>query len=56
MAVDERTRIQILNAVPQQRPFRFIDDIFELDEEHIAGIYRFREDEYFYKGHFPGRR
>jgi 3-hydroxyacyl-[acyl-carrier-protein] dehydratase len=55
MSADRKTRIQILNAVPQQHPFRFIDDILELDEEYIVGAYRFREDEYFYRGHFPGR-
>lgn len=55
MAADEKTRAQILNAVPQQAPFRFIDEILELNEEHIVGAYRFREDEYFYRGHFPGR-
>jgi 3-hydroxyacyl-[acyl-carrier-protein] dehydratase len=45
----------ILAAVPQQAPFRFIDEILELDEEHIVGSYRFRPDEDFYRGHFPGR-
>ncbi len=55
MAADRETMDQILNSVPQQYPFRFIDDIVELDEEHIVGAYRFREDEYFYRGHFPGR-
>ncbi len=55
MAADRETMDQTLNSVPQQYPFRFIDDILELDEEHIVGAYRFREDEYFYRGHFPGR-
>jgi 3-hydroxyacyl-[acyl-carrier-protein] dehydratase len=55
MAADRETMDQILDSVPQQYPFRFIDDILELDEEHIVGTYRFREDEYFYRGHFPGR-
>lgn len=55
MAADRETIDQILNSVPQQHPFRFIDNILELDEEHIVGAYRFREDEYFYRGHFPGR-
>ena len=45
----------VLESVPQREPFRFIDEILELDETHIVGSYRFREDEYFYKGHFPGR-
>lgn len=55
MAADRETIVRILNRVPQQYPFRFIDDILELDEEHIVGTYRFREDEYFYQGHFPGQ-
>lgn len=40
--------------VPQQRPFRFIDDIIELNEEGIVASYTFRPDESFYEGHFPG--
>jgi len=40
--------------VPQQEPFRFIDEITELDEEHIVASYRFRPDADFYRGHFPG--
>jgi 3-hydroxyacyl-[acyl-carrier-protein] dehydratase len=55
MAADRETREKILNSVPQQKPFRFIDEILALDEEHITGAYRFREDEYFYRGHFPDR-
>lgn len=55
MAVDRHIQEQILRNVPQQPPFRFIDEIIEIDDEHIVGAYRFREDEYFYKGHFPGR-
>lgn len=45
---------QVLDMVPQQRPFRFIDDIEKVDENEIRAVYRFREDEYFYEGHFPG--
>jgi len=55
MAADQETMTRILNSVPQEHPFRFIGDILELDDEHIVGTYRFREDEYFYKGHFPGQ-
>jgi len=55
MAADPTIYEQILAAVPQRPPFRFIDEILELDEEHILGAYRFRPDEYFYAGHFPGR-
>jgi len=55
MAADRETMARVLAAVPQQEPFRFIDEILELDAEHIVGAYRFRENEYFYKGHFPER-
>jgi len=45
---------QVLDLIPQQDPFRFIDDIIELDDEHIVGTYRFRPESDFYRGHFPG--
>ncbi len=44
-----------LGAVPQQAPFRFIDEILELSTDHIVGRYTYRPDEWFYRGHFPGR-
>ena len=40
--------------MPQQEPFRFIDEITELDEEHIVANYTFPHDADFYRGHFPG--
>ncbi|MDI6727282.1 MAG: hypothetical protein QMD32_09945, partial [Smithellaceae bacterium] len=52
-AADKTMIEQVLSLVPQQRPFRFIDDILEIDEHHITAVYRFREDECFYAGHFP---
>ncbi len=55
MAADRALREMILNTVPQQPPFRFVDEIREMDTERIVGAYRFRLDEYFYRGHFPGR-
>ena len=55
MAADAGVIQEILDLVPQQAPFRFIDEIISLDEEQIVGAYRFREDEFFYRGHFPGR-
>ena len=54
MEADRFMRERVLAMVPQQSPFRFIDEILVLDEEHIVGVYRFRSDEYFYRGHFPG--
>ena len=55
MAVDPLLLKRILEAVPQRAPFRFIDEILEIDENHVVGSYRFRKDEYFYRGHFPDR-
>ena len=55
MAADRKTIEDVLILVPQRQPFRFIDDILKMDENHIIGTYRFRNDEYFYKGHFPGQ-
>ena len=55
MAADQDTRDMILKSVPQQYPFRFIDEILALDESSIVGTYRFRAEEYFYQGHFPDR-
>jgi len=49
------TPAQVLELLPQQRPFRFVDEILEVDEQHIVGRYTFRHDEPFYEGHFPGR-
>jgi 3-hydroxyacyl-[acyl-carrier-protein] dehydratase len=49
------TPTEILDLLPQQRPFRFVDEILEVDDQRIVGRYTFREDEWFYAGHFPGR-
>ena len=54
MEADAALKQEVLSLVPQQPPFRFIDEIISLDDERIVGAYRFREDEYFYRGHFPG--
>ena len=44
---------EVLALVPQQPPFRFLDEIVELSPEGIVGRYTFRRDESFYAGHFP---
>ena len=54
MEADRFMRERILGMVPQQHPFRFIEDILELDDQHVVGVYRFQKNEYFYRGHFPG--
>lgn len=54
MVGETLTPAQVLALVPQQAPFRFIDEIVELDDEHVVSRYRYRDDEFFYPGHFPG--
>ena len=54
MAADPRTAAAVLDAMPHRPPFRFIDEILELDDEHIVAAYRFPADADFYRGHFPG--
>ncbi len=45
----------VLAALPQQPPFRFVDEILELDDDHIVAAVRFDAEADFYRGHFPGR-
>src|SRR5262245_40091565 len=47
------TPAEILELVPPRPPFRFLDEIVEIDGEHAIGRYTFRHDEHFYAGHFP---
>ncbi len=53
MAADRDMIERVLAAIPQKAPFRFIDDILTIDEQSVTSSYRFDEDAYFYKGHFP---
>jgi 3-hydroxyacyl-[acyl-carrier-protein] dehydratase len=45
---------EVLALLPQQDPFRFVDEILELDDDHVVAAYRWRKDAAFYRGHFPG--
>lgn len=44
----------ILECMPYRAPFRFIDEILDINDDHIIGCYTFKENEFFYRGHFPG--
>lgn len=46
---------ELLALLPQQSAFRFLDEILEVDDTHVVASYRFREEEFFYPGHFPER-
>lgn len=50
----ELSKQEVLALVPQQEPFRFIDEIVSLDREQIVARYTFPADADFYRGHFPG--
>lgn len=45
---------EILEMIPQAEPFRFVDEIVEIDEDHIVARYTFDPAADFYRGHFPG--
>ena len=55
MSGRDLTPAEVLDLIPPQRPFRFVDEITAVSAERIEGRYTFREDEWFYAGHFPGR-
>jgi 3-hydroxyacyl-[acyl-carrier-protein] dehydratase len=40
--------------LPHRRPFLFLDEIEELTVDRARGRYRFRADEPYFAGHFPG--
>jgi len=46
---------KIVANLPYGDGFKFVDQLLEVDEDHVIGIYRFRESEYFYKHHFKDR-
>lgn len=45
----------IINNLPYQKPFLFVDKIIEIDENGVKGAYTYKENEFFYKGHFKDK-
>ena len=43
---------QIIQNLPYQKPFLFVDALIEFSENGIIGNYTFKENEFFYEGHF----
>lgn len=43
---------EILALLPYTKPFLFVDEIIEIDENMVKGNYTFDRDLDFYKGHF----
>ena len=46
------TAKEIIKLLPYEHPFLFVDDISTISEEGIEGTYTFKNDEYYYQGHF----
>jgi len=44
----------LLDLLPHRDPFRFVDNVKEVDEKHIVCSYTLRPSSAFYSGHFPG--
>ncbi len=42
----------ILEKLPYSKPFLFVDQLLSISENGVVGTYQFKEDEYFYEGHF----
>ncbi|WP_138432600.1 3-hydroxyacyl-ACP dehydratase FabZ family protein [Winogradskyella algicola] len=45
---------EIIALLPYEKPFLFVDGIDSISEDGISGHYTFKDDEFFYKGHFKG--
>jgi 3-hydroxyacyl-[acyl-carrier-protein] dehydratase len=46
------TANQIIELLPYQNPFLFVDALTAISPEGVTGNYTFKNDEHFYKGHF----
>ena len=48
------SREEIEAAIPHRKPMLLLDEIVERAPEHIVCRKTFREDEFFFQGHYPG--
>ena len=49
-------RAAIEAILPHREPFLLIDEVLELEPgERVVALKRVREDEWYFRGHFPGR-
>lgn len=46
------TATDILNKLPYEKPFLFVDTLHAIDEHGVSGTFCFRKELDFYKGHF----
>ena len=45
---------QIMEILPHRPPMLLVDEILEMDENHVVGALHLTGDEFFFQGHFPG--
>ena len=45
-------RKTVLETLPYQSPFLFVDELTKITDNGVIGNYTFKESEYFYRGHF----
>jgi 3-hydroxyacyl-[acyl-carrier-protein] dehydratase len=46
------TAQEIIEKLPYTKPFLFVDELLQIDENGSAGTYTYHKDLDFYKGHF----
>ncbi|MFH2095115.1 MAG: 3-hydroxyacyl-ACP dehydratase FabZ family protein [Bacteroidota bacterium] len=46
---------QIIERLPYADPFLFVDRLIEISDSHFKGEYSFRDDAFFYRGHFKNK-
>jgi len=53
--MSKMTKKEIENIIPHRDPFLLIDEILEIEPgKRIKGVKHVSEEEYYFKGHFPG--
>lgn len=52
--ITEETERAIIDMLPYASPFLFVDRIVDVSEHEISGLYQFKKDDFFYRGHFVG--
>jgi len=46
------TTEELIHLLPYKDPFLFVDEIDAISENDVTGSYTFKEDAFFYEGHF----
>ena len=46
------TTEELIHLLPYKDPFLFVDEIDAISENDVSGSYTFKEDAFFYEGHF----